>query len=86
MLKRLSDNVHLPFGRPFDKLTVLSKIEGLRYLHPSSLRLPARRGRKPSGQEALGCTSTYASFLWIMEALHPDIVHQPFRSRFFDSL
>jgi hypothetical protein len=31
---RLSENVHLPFGR----LTALSKVEGLRYPPPSSLR------------------------------------------------
>jgi hypothetical protein len=60
---------------PFDRLTVLSKvegltapskIEGLRYPHPSSLRR----------------TSTYASFLGISEALHMDIFRQPLRSRF----
>ena len=34
MLLRLSENAHLPF----DWLTVLSKAEGLRYPHPSSLR------------------------------------------------
>jgi hypothetical protein len=68
-----------PFGRPFDGLTVLSKVEGLtalskveglRYPYPSSLRR----------------TSMYASFLGISEALHLDIFHQPLRSRFFDSL
>ena len=26
---RLSENAHLPFDKPFDKLTVLSKLEGL---------------------------------------------------------
>jgi hypothetical protein len=26
---RLSENAHLPFDKPFDKLTVLSKVEGL---------------------------------------------------------
>jgi hypothetical protein len=26
---RLSENAHLPFDRPFDRLTVLSKVEGL---------------------------------------------------------
>ncbi len=40
-------NAHLPFDMPFDKLTVLSKVEGLtalskaegqRYPHPASLR------------------------------------------------
>jgi hypothetical protein len=78
-MKRLSENAHLPFDKPFDKLTVLSKVEGLmalskveglRYPHPSSLRR----------------TSLYASFLGISEALHMDIFHQPLRSRFFDSL
>ncbi len=62
---RLSENVHLPF----DKLTVLSKVEGLRYPHPSSLRR----------------TFMYASFLGISEALHMDIFHQPLRSWFFHS-
>jgi hypothetical protein len=61
----LSENAHLPF----DKLMALSKVEGLRYPHPSSLRR----------------TSMYASFLGISEALHLDIFHQPLRSRFFDS-
>jgi len=32
MLRKLSENAHLPFGRPFDKLTVLSKVEGLKAL------------------------------------------------------
>jgi hypothetical protein len=45
--KRLSENAHLPFDVPFDRLTVLSKVEGLtalskaeglRYPHPSSLQ------------------------------------------------
>jgi hypothetical protein len=83
LIERLSENAHMPFGRPFDKpfdkltvlskvegLTVLSKVEGLRYPSPSSLR---RR-------------SMYASILGISEALHMDIFHQPLRSRFFDSL
>ena len=29
---RLSENAHLPFDKPFDKLTVLSKVEGLTVL------------------------------------------------------
>jgi hypothetical protein len=79
MILRLSENAHLPFGKPFDRLTVLSKVEGLmalskveglRYPHPSSLRR----------------TSMYASFLGSSEALHMDIFHQPLRSRFFGSL
>ena len=87
---RLSENPHLPFDRPFDRLTVLSKVEGLmalskveglRYPHPSSLRR----------------TSMYASFLGISEAPVPragstterdfaklnlqlDIFHQPLKS------
>jgi hypothetical protein len=78
-MKRLSENAHLPFDKPFDKLTVLSKVEGLmalskveglRYPHPSSLRR----------------TSLYASFLGISEALHMDIFHQPLIIRFFDGL
>ena len=63
---RLSENAHLPFGR----LTVLSRVEGLRYPHPSSLRR----------------TFLYASFLGISEALQLDIFHQPLRMRFFDNL
>jgi hypothetical protein len=48
----LSENPHLPFDMPFDKLTVpsnvegltaLSKAEGLRYPHPSSLRRNCER-------------------------------------------
>jgi hypothetical protein len=66
LLEMLPENAHLPF----DKLTALSKVEGLRYPHPSSLRR----------------TSLYASFLGISEALHLDIFHQPLRSWFFDSL
>ena len=63
---RLSENAHLPF----DKLMALSKVEGLRYPHPSSLWR----------------TSVYASFLGISEALHMDIFHQPQKSRFFETL
>ena len=56
---RLLENAHVPF----DRLTVLSKAEGLRYPHPSSLQR----------------TSMYASFLGISEALHLDIFHQPLK-------
>ena len=79
LIERLSENAHLPLDRPFDKLTVVSKVEGLmalskvaglRYPHPWSLRR----------------TSMYASFLGISEALHLAIFHQPLRSRVFDSL
>jgi hypothetical protein len=66
LMLRLSENAHLPF----DKLMALSKVEGLRYPHPSSLRR----------------TFMYASFLGISEALHMDIFHQPLRNRFFDRL
>jgi hypothetical protein len=62
---RLTENAHLPF----DKLMALSKVEGLRYPRPSSLRR----------------TSLYASYLGISEALHMDIFRQPLKSRFFDS-
>ncbi len=65
MVMRLWENAHLPFGR----LTALSKVEGLRYPHPSSLWR----------------TSMYASFLGISEALHLHIFHQPLTNRFFDS-
>ncbi len=34
LLLRLSENAHLPFDRPFDRLMALSKAEGLRYPHP----------------------------------------------------
>ena len=79
---RLSENAYLPF----DRLMALSKVEGLRYPRPSSLRR----------------TSMYASFLgicprfaWtphpaggspVSEALYMDIFHQPLRNRFFESL
>jgi len=56
------ENAHLPF----DMLTALSKAEGLRYPHPSSLRR----------------TSMYASFLRISEALQMGIFHQPLRAGF----
>ena len=55
---RLSENAHLPFDWPFDRLTVLSKVEGLtalskaeglRYPHPSSLRRTQKvKGGSPS--------------------------------------
>ena len=63
ILKRLSENPHLPFDRPFDRLTVLSKVEGLtalskaeglRYPYPSSLRRTQKvKGKrwKPLGRE-----------------------------------
>jgi hypothetical protein len=62
---RLMENAHLPI----DMLTSLSKAEGLRYPHPSSLRR----------------TTMYASFLRISEALHLDVFYQPQRTRGFDS-
>jgi hypothetical protein len=72
---RLWENAHLPF----DKLMALSKVEGPRYPHPSSLRA--------GGSAAYFCV--YASFLGISsrsKACGMDIFHQPLRSRFFDSL
>ena len=36
--RRLSENAHLPF----DKLTALNKVEGLRCTHPSSLQRTAQ--------------------------------------------
>jgi hypothetical protein len=60
---RLLENAHLPF----DVLTALSKAEGLRYPHPSSLQR----------------TSTYVSFLGISGALHLDIFHQPQKKSVF---
>ena len=46
---------------PFDRLMALSKAEGLRYPHSSSLRR----------------TSMYASLLGISGALHLDVFDQP---------
>jgi hypothetical protein len=83
---RLSENAHLPFDKPFDKLTVLSKVD-----HSTSLKVDAARCRSIEGlryphPSSLWRTSMYASFLGISEALHLDIFHQPLRSLFFDSL
>ena len=39
---RPSENAHLPFDKPFDKLTVLSKLEGLRYPHPRPVNFSLR--------------------------------------------
>jgi hypothetical protein len=39
---RLSENAHLPFDKPFDKLTLLSKVEGLRYPHPRPVKFSLR--------------------------------------------
>ncbi len=50
-------NAHLPF----DKLTALSKADGLRCPHPSSLQR----------------TILYVSSLWISEALHLNAFDQP---------
>jgi hypothetical protein len=92
---RLSENAHLPFDKPFDRLTVLSKVEGLMALSkvdPStSLRVDAEQCRSIEGlryphPSSLRRTSMYASFLRISEALHMDIFHQPLRSWFFDNL
>ena len=50
---RLSENAHLPFDKPFDKLTVLSRVEGLMALSkvdPStSLRVDAEKRRSIEG-------------------------------------
>ena len=50
---KLSENIHLPFDKPFDKLTVLSKVEGLMALSkvdPStSLRVDAEQSRSIEG-------------------------------------
>ncbi len=63
---RLPENAHLPF----DMLTALSKAEGLRYPHPSSLRRTFR----------------YDSFLGISEALHLGIFMQSLEIGLLDSL
>jgi hypothetical protein len=70
---RLSENSHLPFDKPFDKLTVLSSVKGLRYRRPSSLRR----------------TALYTSFLGASSrsrACGMDIFHQPLRGRAWESL
>ena len=54
---RLLENAHLPYGMPFGRLTVLSRAEGLRSPHPSSLRRTQKvQGRrwKPLGRELGG--------------------------------
>ena len=83
---RLSENAHLPF----DRLTVLSEVEGLRYPYPSSLQrmnVAQGAGRRAQGNEKIifsfePCALclkplAYASFLGISEALHLDIFKQP---------
>ena len=79
-MMRLSENAHLPFDEPFDRLTVLSKAEGLRYSHPSSLRrtiryalfsgisLPSLRSAQPPPLRGGSPVS---------KALHLDIFRQP---------
>jgi len=64
--RRLSENPHLPF----DRLTALSKAEGRRCTHPSSLRR----------------TFMYASFLRISRALHLHIFQQPLKFQYSDRL
>jgi hypothetical protein len=46
-IMRPSENAHLPFDKPFDKLTVLSKLEGLRYPHPRPVNFSLRETVKP---------------------------------------
>jgi hypothetical protein len=67
---RLSEYAHLPFDKPFDRLTVLSKVEGLmvlskveglRYPHPSSLRGVGPPGRRLCG--VLLCTPHSSGFV-----------------------
>jgi hypothetical protein len=79
-MKRLSENAHLPFDKPFDKLTVLSRVEGLMALSkvdPStSLRVDAEQRRSIEGlrypyPSSLRRTTMYASFLGISEAPVP---------------
>jgi hypothetical protein len=53
---RLMEDAHLPF----DKLTALSKVEGLRYPHPSSLRGVGPPGRRHCG--VLLCTPHSSGF------------------------
>jgi hypothetical protein len=45
----VSENAHVPFGRPFDKLTVLSKVEGPFDKPFDSLTVDAERGRSIEG-------------------------------------
>jgi hypothetical protein len=74
---RLSENAHLPFEKPFDKLTVLSKVEGLMALsRAEGLRYP-----RPS---SLGGSALYTSFLGTSsrsKGCGMDIFHQPLRGR-----
>jgi len=91
-LSRLSENFHLPFDKPFDKLTVLSKVEGLMALSKAQgpfgrlTALSKAEGLRYPHPSSLRRTSMYASFLGISEALHLGIFHQPLRSLFSDSL
>jgi hypothetical protein len=99
---RLSEKVHLPF----DKLTVLSKvdlstqlrvdteqcrgIEGLGYPHPSSLRAGGSVAYFyvrliPRDLSGLRLDSPPCGGSPVSGALHLDILHQPLKSRFFDS-
>ncbi len=81
---RLSENAHLPF----DRLTVLSEVEGLTVLSEVEglTALSKVEGLRYPHPSSLRRTSMCASFLGISAALHLDIFHQPLRSRFFDSL
>jgi hypothetical protein len=64
------ENAHLPLDVPFDRLTVLSRVEGLtalskaeglRYPHPSSLRRTQKvEGKSPSAV-SLSATSSRPS-------------------------
>jgi hypothetical protein len=48
---RLSEKAHLPFDKPFDKLTVLSKVEGLMALSRVDPSTSLRVDAEPFGLE-----------------------------------
>jgi hypothetical protein len=47
----LSENAHLPFDKPFDRLTVLSKVEGLTALSKVDPSTQLRVDAEPFGLE-----------------------------------
>ena len=65
-INRLLKNAHLPF----DRLMALSKVEGRRFPHSSSLRRIVQ----------------YASLLGISGALHLDVFEKPVSRDFFSNL
>ena len=87
MLKRLSENVHLPFDKPFDKLMALSKVKGLHYPHSSgfvraTLGLPTLRAGprfRPAAKTAGWTFSTSLSEIGFQQFLEKSLLaEQPF--------